>query len=215
MKFKGIIFDLDGTLVDSIEDIADSMNFVLSNYNFPEHNINEYKYLVGKGIRNLVINSLPEHERKQQTIDACYEMMTEKYNLNCLNKTNPYKGIVELLEQLKNRKIVMSVFSNKNDDFTKKVVNELIPGYFEIVEGIKNEELKKPNPFIAIQIAEKLNIFPEEMIYVGDTNTDMQTANNAGMFAVGALWGFRTKQELIDSGAKFIAQKPEDILKLI
>lgn len=215
MPFKAIIFDLDGTLVNSLEDIADSMNYALQNFNFPTHKLEAYKYFVGNGIKNLVHVTLPESNRDEQTVNQCFKLMSEIYDKNCMNKTKPYDGIIELLDELKSRKLKLNVFSNKTDEFTKKVVQILMPNYFEYVEGLTNEAYKKPNPHIALQIAEQINVKPENIIYVGDTSTDMQTANNAGMYAVGALWGFRTKVELITNGAKLVIEHPQELLNLL
>lgn len=215
MNIKAVIFDLDGTLVNSLEDIADSMNHVLQSFNFPIHETEAYKYFVGNGIKKTVIATLPEKNRNEQTIEQCFSQMKEVYAKNCMNKTKPYEGIIDMLNELKSCKLKLCVFSNKTDELTKKVVQKLMPRYFEFVEGLTNDEYKKPNPFIALQIAKKLNIEPENIIYVGDTNIDMQTANNAGMFPIGVLWGFRTKEELLSGGAKNVIEHPLDLLKLI
>ncbi|MDP4186099.1 MAG: HAD family hydrolase [Bacteroidota bacterium] len=215
MNFKGIIFDLDGTLINSLEDLADSMNNVLHHFNYPVHEVAAYNFFIGKGIRNLVRVTLPEPNRDEQTVEKCYRMMMETYSNNCINKTKPYNGIIDLLCELKSRNLKLSVFSNKADEFTKKIVQALMPDFFEIIMGLSTEANKKPNPYGALQISKELGISPENMIYIGDTNVDMQTATNAGMYAVGALWGFRTKEELIASGAKQIAATPMDLLNIL
>jgi phosphoglycolate phosphatase len=216
MKFKGIIFDLDGTLVNSLEDLADSMNTVLQNHNFPTHAIPAYKHFIGNGIRNLVYKTLPETNRDEILITECYDLMIEEYRNNSVNKTKPYDGITGLLDELVSRNMKLAVFSNKADEFTKKIVLTLLPEWnFEAIVGLSNDAHKKPNPFVALQISEKLGIRPEDMIYVGDSGTDMQTANNAGMYAVGALWGFRTKEELISNGAMCLINNPLDLISII
>jgi phosphoglycolate phosphatase len=215
MKFKGVIFDLDGTLINSLEDLADSMNTVLSGSNYPVHNINTYKSFIGNGIRNLVRVALPESGRDEQTIAECYSRMMEIYNNNCMNKTRPYNGIIDLLNKLKARNIRLCVFSNKADEFTKKIVQALMPGYFDIIMGLSTEAHKKPNPFGAIQISRKLGISPEDFIYAGDTGIDMETAQNAGMAGVGVLWGFRTREELLNNGAKYLIDHPADLLNIL
>ena len=215
MNFKGVIFDLDGTLVNSLEDLADSMNSVLLNFNFPIHEVNTYKSFIGEGVRNLVRVALPESNRDEQTIAECYNLMMEVYNNNCTNKTKPYDGIIDLLNELKSRNMKLSVFSNKANGFTKKIVQTLMPNYFDVIMGLSTEAHKKPNPLGALQISEKLRIRPENLIYIGDTSIDMQTAKNAGMYGVGALWGFRTREELIVSGAKYILDYPMDLLNIL
>jgi phosphoglycolate phosphatase len=213
--FKGVIFDLDGTLVNSLEDIADSMNTVLLKFNFPVHDVQTYKQFVGHGIRNLIIKALPEAERNEASIEKCQNLMLDTYRTNCLNKTRPYDGITELLDTLTSRNLKLAVFSNKTDEFTKKVVQALLPKWrFEAVIGLSNEAHKKPNPSIALQISRMFDLNPDEIIYAGDSAVDMQTANNAGMYAVGVLWGFREKEELLSSGARYLLDHPLDLLKI-
>lgn len=215
MKFKGVIFDLDGTLVNSLEDLADSMNTVLQNCNFPIHELQAYNHFIGNGIRNLVRVTLPEDRRDELTIQKCYDSMVEIYRHNCINKTSVYEGIVELLDELVSRDKKLGVFSNKADELTKRIVVNLLPDYFGTVIGLSKEVLKKPNPFVALQISSDWGFLPEEMIYVGDTGTDMQTANNAGMYAVGALWGFRSGNELKANGAKHLLKHPLDLIQIL
>jgi haloacid dehalogenase superfamily, subfamily IA, variant 1 with third motif having Dx(3-4)D or Dx(3-4)E len=215
MNFKGIIFDLDGTLVNSLEDLADSMNIVLGKFNYPVHGLAAYKIFIGNGILNLVRAALPEANRDEQTVAVCHDLMMEAYRNNCTRKTKPYDGIIPLLNELQLRGIKLGVFSNKADEFTKKIVQALMPGYFDEIIGLTSEAYKKPNPSGALQISKTTGILPENMAYVGDTNVDMQTASNAGMYGIGALWGFRTKEELIGSGAKGIIAHPAELLNII
>ena len=215
MAFKAVIFDLDGTLVNSIEDLADAMNVVLQNHNYPTHNYESYKYFVGSGIRSLVIKALPETHRDDAQINTCFDAMMAIYSMQCTNKTKPYDGIIDLLDQLKSRQLKLSVLSNKADTLTKKVVLALFPGYFEPVLGLKLEAHKKPNPIVALQICKALNVQPEETIYVGDTAIDIQTANNANMFAIGVPWGFRDKKELIENGAQQVLNDPLDLIDVL
>ena len=216
MIFKGVIFDLDGTLVNSLEDLADSMNIILQSHTFPTHSISDYKQLIGNGIRNLVLKALPEANRTEALIDTCYNLMIDVYRNNLVTKTKPYNGISGLLDELVSRKMKLAVFSNKADEFTRKIVLTLLPEWnFEAIIGLSIEEYKKPNPFVALQISEKFGLKPEEVLYVGDSGVDMQTANNAGMYAVGALWGFRAKEELLSNGAKVLLNNPKDLLEMI
>jgi len=216
MHFKGVIFDLDGTMVNSLEDLADSMNSILQLYNFPVHLVPTYKQLIGNGIRNLVFKALPEANRDEALINTCYDLMIEVYRENAVNKTRPYDGISELLEELVSRNMKMAVFSNKADEFTKYIVHALLPEWnFEAILGLSVDAHKKPNPFVALQISEKFGVSPNEIIYVGDSGVDMQTATNAGMYAVGALWGFRTEAELTSNGARHLIKKPSDLLKIL
>ena len=215
MSFKGILFDLDGTLVNSLEDLADSMNQVLREFDCPVHQPEAYRYFVGRGIRNLVRDALPESRRDEPTIAACHRRMLEVYHDNCLNKTSPYDGIIDLLDELKSRRLKLAVLSNKADELTGKTVAALLPDYFDAVLGMRAEEHRKPHPLGALQISERLGVGPQEMLYLGDSSIDMETAANAGMYAVGALWGFRTKEELLASGARQVIEHPLDLLGIL
>ena len=215
MTYKAIIFDLDGTLVNSIEDIADAMNAVLKKENYPTHTYEIYKTLVGSGIRSLVVNALPEPHRNALNIDTCFNAMMDVYKNGCTNKTKPYDGITELLNGLKSKPLQLSILSNKADALTKKIASALFLDCFDPVLGLKIEANKKPNPIVALEICSTLKVLPEETIFVGDTGIDIQTANNANMLAVGVSWGFRSEQELIENGAKHILKHPLDLLKLV
>lgn len=216
MRFEGVIFDLDGTLVNSLEDIADSMNSVLREYGFPTHGLEEYKAFVGRGMRNLVVRSLPEDARDEARIALCRDSLLKEYGMNCLKKTRPYEGITDLLDGLDKRKIKRAVFSNKIDHLTKRIVEELFPGRpFPVVVGAGAGMPEKPDPAGVLSVARQLGIEPGRLIYMGDSDVDMETARNAGMYAVGALWGFRTKEELISNGAEYLVKHPMDLLRIL
>jgi phosphoglycolate phosphatase len=215
MKFKGVIFDLDGTLVNSLEDIADAMNSVLQEHKFPTHDYDAYQYFIGNGLRNLVSKSLPKTHNDKKQIETCFHLLIEAYHKNCTHKTKPYNGIVELLDELLLRNIKISVFSNKADDLTKEITQELFPNYFDPIVGLTEESLKKPNPFYALQISKSLALKTEELLFVGDSGVDMQTATNAIIEAVGVLWGYRSEDELKENGAKHIIKNPLDLLHIL
>ncbi|WP_111709564.1 HAD family hydrolase [Lutibacter citreus] len=215
MKYKAVIFDLDGTLVNSLEDIADSMNTVLKKHKFPTHSYEAYQLFIGNGIKNLVSKALPEEHKTEALINSCFNSMIHFYRDACTNKTKPYTGIIELLDYLVANNIKLGVFSNKADELTKKVTATLFPNYFEYSVGLTIESLKKPNPFKAVEISKKLGLKPEEIIFIGDTEVDMQTAKNAKMLPVGVLWGYRSKEELISNGAKHILNVPLELNKIV
>lgn len=214
MKYKGIIFDLDGTLVNSLEDISDAMNTVLTNLNYPTHTYDTYQYFIGSGLRNLVSKALPSSNNDEEQIEICFDCMIAEYREVCTLKTKPYNGIVELLDNLTSQNIKLAVFSNKADELTKKIAAEIFPDYFDAAIGLSTEALKKPNPFEAVEISKNWNLKPEEILFVGDSDIDMQTAINANMFPVGVSWGYRTKDELISSGAKLVLNKPLDLIDI-
>lgn len=215
MKYKAVLFDLDGTLVNSLIDIADSMNKVLLESKFPTHSYEAINDFIGSGLRNLVSKALPETHKDEATIEKTFQAMMTNYRENCTNKTIAYDGIVELLDELKSRNIKMAILSNKADELTKKIGGTLFPNYFESVMGLKSEATKKPNPGAAIAISQDLGFSPEEVLYVGDSGIDMQTAKNANMYAVGVSWGYRPKEELVAEGAQSIINHPLELLELL
>ena len=215
MRFKGIIFDLDGTLVNSLEDISDAMNTVLTGLNYPTHTYDTYQYFIGSGLRNLVSKALPASNNSDEQIEICFDCMINEYREVCTIKTKPYEGIITLLDNLVSRNIKLAVFSNKADELTKKIAAEIFPNYFDAAVGLSTEELKKPNPFEALEISKNWNLKPEEILFVGDSDIDMQTAINANMFAVGVSWGYRTEEELISSGAKVVISKPSELIEIL
>lgn len=215
MKYKAVLFDLDGTLVNSLIDIADSMNKVLLESKFPTHSYEAINDFIGSGLRNLVSKALPETHKDEATIEKTFQAMMTNYRENCTNKTIAYDGIVELLDELKSRNIKVAILSNKADELTKKIGGTLFPNYFESVMGLKSEATKKPNPGAAIAISQDLGFSPEEVLYVGDSGIDMQTAKNANMYAVGVSWGYRPKEELVAEGAQSIINHPLELLELL
>jgi phosphoglycolate phosphatase len=215
MKFKGIIFDLDGTLVNSLEDISDAMNTVLTGLNYPTHTYDTYQYFIGSGLRNLVSKALPASNDTEIDIENCFNSMINEYREVCTIKTKPYKGIVGLLDDLVSRNIKLAVFSNKADELTKKIAKEIFPAHFDIAVGLSIEALKKPNPFEALEICKNWNLKPEEILFVGDSDIDMQTATNAKMFPVGVSWGYRTEEELISSGAKVVINSASELIEIL
>ncbi|MEO7978069.1 HAD family hydrolase [Flavobacterium sp.] len=215
MKYKGIIFDLDGTLVNSLEDIADSMNKVLQDLNYPTHSYDVFQYFIGSGLRNTVAKALPAYNNTDEQIEICFESMVKGYSESCTLKTKPYEGIIELLDNLVSRNIKLAVFSNKADELTKKITAEIFPDYFDASVGLTVESLKKPNPFKALALSESWNLKPEEIIFIGDSEIDMQTAVNANMFPVGVTWGYRTEGELNASGAKLVIHNPLQLIQAL
>lgn len=213
MKYEAVLFDLDGTLVDSIEDIADSMNKILLNKGFPTHELIAYKSFIGEGIKNLVRKALPEDKRADSSVSLFFDEMMNEYKQHLTEKTRPYDGIAILLDVLTKRQMKLTILSNKADELTKIVVNNLLSDWnFEIVMGAQNHIPRKPNPEGAFIISKKLGIEPNKFIYLGDTGIDMQTANDAGMYSIGVLWGYRSKEDL-EPGAKLLIEHPLDVIE--
>jgi len=165
---------------------------------------------------NLTRRVLPADSINEDTVEKCLAAMHKEYQKRWDRKTKPYPGIAELLSALDQCDLTKVILSNKPDDFTKMTVEKLLAKWsFKIVRGVRPDVPRKPDPAGALEIAEELNIPTSQFLYIGDTNTDMQTANSAGMYAVGALWGFRTAEELKQNGAKTLVEKPTDVLGLL
>jgi len=211
---KTIIFDLDGTLIDSLEDIAVCMNKVLEELNLPTYEINEYKYFVGGGISVLVDNVLKgESTQIKEEVTKRFKVI---YDQKLHAKTKPYEGIYELLKELEKLDCNLAILSNKPHKFTVEYANSLFDNFnFKEVHGQKVDVPKKPDPIAAINIAKSFNTPCEEIYFVGDTMVDMQTAKNAGMIAIGVLWGFRDEKELNEHGADYLVSHPLEILEII
>ncbi|MFC1867918.1 HAD family hydrolase [Thermodesulfobacteriota bacterium] len=216
MDFKAVIFDLDGTLLDTLEDIANSANNILARHGFPTHDWNDYRDFVGDGLGMLVKRILPEDKQDNETVRKYLEEYIEEYSQNWNIATKPYYGVAETLDELTALHIRLAVLSNKRHDYTKKCVTEFLPGWtFDMVLGQRDGIARKPDPIGALQITEFMNLSPESILYVGDTAIDMKTAIAAGMYPVGALWGFRSMKELKSSGAKALIEQPQEILSLL
>ncbi|MBC8481406.1 MAG: HAD family hydrolase [Planctomycetes bacterium] len=215
MKFKAAIFDLDGTLLDTLDDLANSMNYALCEMGFASHPVEAYKYFVGDGLKTETTRALPPDNRGEQTVEKCMKIAREHYSQHWADNTRAYPGIAEMLGFLQDKKIPLAVLSNKPDDFTQLTVGKLLCDFaFEVVQGVSEKVKKKPDICGALAIIEKIGVQPNEVLYLGDTDTDMKTAVSAGMFAVGALWGFRKADELLKNGAKVIVETPRQVIEL-
>jgi len=214
MNIRAVLFDLDGTLADSLADLASATNRALRQLGCPTHSVDSYRYRVGDGARELCARALPAD--KQQLQDEVLRRMRQYYNRHCFDQTKLYTGIPELVSALAERRLHLAVLSNKPDPFTKRMVAHYFqPSPFAIVRGQLPNVPLKPDPTAALQIAQELNTPPAHWLYLGDTNTDMRTARDAGMHPIGVLWGFRDRDELTASGAEHIVAKPEDVLALL
>jgi len=216
MIYKAALFDLDGTLLDSLEDLADSANHALTEMGMPVHPVDAYRYFVGDGMMTLIERIVPDDRRNKKIILDTAEAFRRHYTNNWHVKTRPYAGIGEMLRGLVDAGLQLAILSNKPQDFTELCVERLLGDFsFDPVLGQREGIPKKPDPAGALEIAERLNIAPDQFLYLGDTSIDMLTAGRAGMCAVGVLWGFRTEQELLDSGADHLIQAPADLLELL
>jgi phosphoglycolate phosphatase len=216
MPFRAIIFDLDGTLLDTLEDIANAANHVLLARGFPPHPNRDYRTLIGDGVVQLIARALPEAHRDEATVRVCVSAYTQEYARTWNAQTKPYPGVAEMLDALTARGLKRAVLSNKPDHFTQQCVAELLaPWAFDAVLGASDRFPRKPDPASALEIARQLGVPPAQCVYLGDSGVDMQTARAAGMFAVGALWGFRGRDELLKDGAQHLISQPGEVLRLL
>ncbi|MDR2135481.1 MAG: HAD family hydrolase [Treponema sp.] len=216
MKYRCVLFDLDGTLVDTIADIALSMNRALEESGFPPRDPAEYPALVGRGIRKLALDSLPEEARNGENADLVAEAAARLYRERPVVHSKPYPRIPELLSELSRRKIRRAVLSNKPDPVTGMVIAQLFPaGSFDTAQGEIPGVPRKPDPGAAWDMLVQLGCTPREAILMGDSEVDMETARNIGCFPLGVSWGFRSRQVLEGAGAALIIDDPLDLLQLL
>ena len=210
---KLIIFDMDGTLLDTLQDIADSTNYLLRQHNYPEHPLDAYRYFVGNGIKILIERAIPETERNDENINALFEEFMPYYEAHKADKTSPYPGMLELLSTLQEKGVLLAIASNKVQAAMGPLVERYFPGIgFAAVLGNRQGVPPKPHPAIVEDILKLTGISKEETLYVGDTAVDMQTAAAAGLRKIGVLWGFRPLEELQQAGADIIVEHPLEIL---
>ena len=216
MPFHAIIFDLDGTLLDTLDDIANAANHVLAARGVPTHPNPHYRTFIGEGVVKLMLRALPEAHQDEATVQACVGAYVQEYERTWKAQTKPYAGVPEMLDALVVRGLKLAVLSNKPDHFTQRCVSELLAQWtFDVVLGASDKFPRKPNPASAIETAKRLGVSPAECLYVGDSGIDMQTARAAHMRSVGALWGFRDQEELLKDGAQHLIDKPSEVLDLL
>ena len=216
MSCKAVIFDLDGTLLDTLEDIADSVNRVLKARGFPTHDLDAYRYFVGDGSEMLVRRALPPGECQDREVQETLQAFKKDYGENWDVKTAPYAGVPQLLDELVRRGIPIAICSNKPHAFSVLCVKKLLNAWrFGQILGQSVRHPRKPAPDSALSISDDMEIPPADIAFVGDSGVDMQTAVAAGMFPVGAEWGFRTEEELLENGCRFLARRPLDVLQVV
>ena len=209
------VFDLDGTLLDSIPDIARSMNEVLARHAYPTHPEQAFRHFVGNGVGLLVERALPESARTPGLMQPFQKEYMAYYAQHMHELTQPFDGICETLETLLDRGVLLSVASNKPHEVMAEIMQHYFPSIrFSAVFGHRKGYKVKPDPTIVFDILKLTGTSPEDVLYLGDTAVDMCTAQAAGVQSVGALWGYRTREELTDAGADFLAEKPQDLLAL-
>jgi len=215
-KYKGVIFDMDGTLVDTLADIAASMNKALQFMGFPELQLEEYEDKVGWGTERLAFLSLPEKERKKETAARLAAQMSLFYAEAPLVYTKPYPGMPELVSALRQRKMKIAILTNKTDNVAQKVAAGLFPpGSFDLVQGGAPGKPLKPDPASVWELLVELDLAPSDVIFAGDSEVDIETAVSSGCFPLGVSWGYRSRETITKAGARLIIEKPEELLSLL
>ncbi len=213
---KLVIFDLDGTLLNTIADLANSTNYALEKNGFPTHQVPEYNYFVGNGINKLFERALPEAERNEENILKIRKDFLAHYDRHNMDFSKPYPGIVDLLAALQDKGVLLAIASNKYQAATEKLIPHFFPNIrFVSILGQREGIKTKPDPVIVNDILKEAKVAKEETLYVGDSNVDMQTAINSGVDACGVVWGFRPIEELESYHPKYIAHTAADILEYL
>lgn len=209
------IFDLDGTLLNTIEDLAIASNYALELEGYPTHEVEKYKHFVGDGRYKLIERILPEDKKDKETLNRVVASFDEYYGKHMLDKTKPYDGIIEMLDKLHDAGVKLAVVSNKPDKFAGDVVKTFFGDRFDVVFGHRDGYLTKPDPTAVLDVMKCLGFDKDECIYIGDSNVDIMTAKNAQVKSIGVIWGFRGEEELKNAGADFLAQNTKELLEII
>lgn len=211
---KTCIFDLDGTLLNTLTDLAAAVNHALQKNNLPQRTIEEIRWMVGNGVRVLMQRAVPEGEQ-HPAFEVIFQDFKDYYKLHSMDYTIPYEGIIELLAELKKEGFCLAVVSNKADAATKPLVNHFFGEYIDVAIGEHAKAARKPAPDMLFLVMEQLGCDKSGCIYVGDSDVDIQTANNAGIPCISVLWGFREREFLTEHGATQFAEQPHDILEIL
>lgn len=214
MKYELAIFDLDGTILDTLDDLTDSVNHVLEQHGYPQHTADKVRMMVGNGIMNLIIRALPENT-EQAAVEAVYADFNAYYRLHSADKTRPYDGVRGMLEELKNAGVKLAVLSNKADYAVQDLCEKYFGGIFDAVSGEKAGVPKKPAPDGVDAILAKLGTERNNSVYIGDSDVDVLTAANSGMDCIAVDWGFRSRELLKKSGAGIIVSSPMELAERI
>ncbi len=212
---KAVLFDLDGTLADSLIDLADGVNRALAQKSYPTHPVEAFKYFVGDGIPKMIERALPEYARTTNTVNELKNIFLPYYGLHYADNTYAYDGCKELVNTLKQKGFIVAVVTNKDQVMADEVVVSLYGDVFDLIFGKRDGIPAKPDPTAALMAMKELGVQPSECVFLGDSGMDVATAVNSGAVPVGELWGFRQRDELLSNGAKYIINKPLELLDLI
>ena len=212
---KAIVFDLDGTVCNTLQDLGECTNQALADFGFPPHEIEEYKMIVGNGVDTQMRRAIGEEKYTKEIADQVKAKFKEYYHKNYLKNTKPYEGVAEALDEISAMGLKLAVFSNKPDEFAGTICTKLLGDRFDLVAGNRPGVPVKPDPTGLFAALEKLGATPEETIYCGDSGVDMQTGKRAGIVTIGVDWGFRTQEELWENGADYVLSSPSQLPELV
>lgn len=213
-QFETVIFDLDGTLLDTLEDLTDAVNYALGACSMPLRTIEEIRCFVGNGVRNLMLRAVPDGEANPRFEEA-FSLFREYYGEHCNDKTGPYSGVMELMAELKKKGYVMGIVSNKIDSAVKDLNSKYFSDYIQVAIGESEGVQRKPAPDTVLAALQELGRKKETAIYIGDSEVDLATARNVGIPCISVLWGFRDKELLEEHGADTFATVPADVLRFL
>ena len=213
--YKAVIFDLDGTLVNSLMDLAVATNYALEQHGFNTYPLDDYKYLIGDGMAKLIERAIPSKALTEETFKSVFKAFMDYYREHCLVHTYLYEGIENAINTLKDMGLKLAVVSNKADDMTNLIVKEYFGDSFKLVAGKREGIPVKPDPTLTLMIIDELGIKPHECIFVGDSGMDCLNAVNSGCYPLGVLWGFRKREELLENGAKSLINHPNEIVPFV
>ncbi|MGB7594938.1 MAG: HAD family hydrolase [Erysipelotrichaceae bacterium] len=216
MTIKAFIFDLDGTLLNTISDLSDSINLALDRFGYPHFTDKEVMLKVGNGMKLLIQRCIPEEKQTEEHVLEVLRIFLDEYKIHQMDKTAPYPGIVELLKELNQKDIKCGVISNKQNPNTQSIIKHFFSDIdFTFVSGEVAGISPKPNPTLTLRCIQAMKLDPDDILYVGDTKVDIATGHNAGLKTVGVTWGFRDRKELVDNHADYLIDHPSELLKLL
>ena len=212
---KAVLFDMDGTIINTIDDLSDATNHALSIAGYPLHTPEEYKMMVGNGIPKLIERAVPCDARTPETLAKVYDDFMAYYRVHSMDKTRPYTGVPELVNRLRNAGLKTAVVTNKVETAARSIAESMYPNGFDLVIGQRPDLPPKPDPAAAKLAMQTLGVTPDECVFIGDSGVDIQTAANSGALAIGVLWGFRGEEELRANGAKVIVKSPDELWRFL
>lgn len=214
-KIKAVLFDLDGTINNTVNDIAASGNYALAKHGFPTHPADSFKLFAGSGTYIMLQRAMPNEHKNDGSVELIIDDYLAHYSVHSMDTTAPYDGIRELIDEVKARGYKMAVVTNKPDAVAKQLLEDMFPGKFDIVVGQMDGMPVKPDPAMPLMAMKELGVAADECVFVGDSGVDIETGKNSGAYPIGVLWGFRGREELLDSGAKELIEKPSELLDIL